>query len=143
MSYVIFVLETNFRISKENTDAVLKAAKSLCLHQPTLPLSGGKRTAKFITRLFSFVDSDAIQNYSTVFDVLDGWRWMPSIDDEGNIESLEFLGEKLGDEEILFKAIAPFVEAGSTIIAAGEDGKVWRWRFDGEKCHYELGKVVF
>ena len=143
MGYVIFVLETNFRVAKENTDAVLAAAKELCTHQPILPLSGGRRTATPVTHDFAFVSGDVVLNAWNVYDALREWRWLPIIDDDGNIEDLEFLGEKRGDEQTLFDAIAQFVEAGSYIVVAGEAGKVWRWRFDGERGHYELGKVVF
>ena len=143
MGYVIFVLETNFRVAKENTNAVLAAAKELCIHQPILPLSGGRRTATPVTRNFAFVRGDEVLRAWNIYEALREWRWLPIIDDNDSIEDLEFLGEKRGDDQTLFEAIAPFVEAGSYIVVAGEDGKVWRWRFDGEKCHYEIGKIVF
>lgn len=143
MGYRIFVLETNFRASKENTEKMLATLKQLCVHQPTILLSGGKKSAKPVTRNFAFVDGKTVLKAKNIRDALSEWRWLPLMDEEGNVEELDFLGEKLGDERILFEAIAPYVEAGSDIVVAGEDGKVWRWRFDGKQCQREEGRIIF
>ena len=68
---------------------------------------------------------------------------MSLLDDEDNIEDLEFAGEKLGDKQILFDIIAPFVESSSYILIACDNGQVWQWRFDDKKCFYDLGKIIF
>lgn len=128
MGYNIIVLETNFRVVKENTDAVLATLKSFCQSQP---------------QNYAFVQNDVVLKASDIYDALAEWRWLPLIDDEGNVEDLEFTGEKLGGEQVLFDAIAPFVEAGSYIVAARDDGRVWRWRFNAQRCFYEVGKIVF
>ena len=44
-----------------------------------------------------------------------------------------FLGEKWGDDEFLWEALAPAVDDGCTIEYHGEDGHKWRYLFkDGE-----------
>ncbi len=143
MGYNIFVLETNFRIAKQNSAAVLNTIKGLYKRELTSALIGGSQMTTPETQDFAFIRREAVLNASNVYDVLSEWRWLPLIDDEGNVENLEFIGEKLGDEQILFDSIAPFVEADSYIVIAGDDGKIWRWLFEGGNCRYETGKVVF
>jgi len=41
----------------------------------------------------------------------------------------QFLGEKIGDEEVLWRAIAPFVVSGGRIDMYGEDDNRWRYVF--------------
>src|SRR5690606_21320852 len=60
---------------------------------------------------------------------LDAWRWVPEREATGDIVGLRFRGERLGDDRVLFEAIAPFVEPGSFIEMVGEDGAIWRWTF--------------
>ncbi len=131
MGYKILVLETNFQIVAENADAALAGIKGLYKQQSIEP-----------THNFAFVTTKAVLDTSDIYNALSEWRWLPLVDNEGNIQDIEFTGEKLGDEQILFDALATFVKPGSFIVVAGEDGKVWRWRFD-EKCHYEIGKIIF
>ena len=94
-------------------------------------------------KTIAFVNRESVINSPDIYTALSEWRWHPIIDDENNIIDLEFIGEKLGDEEILFNKISSSVENESFIIAASDEGKVWRWKFDGENCHYEAGKIVF
>jgi hypothetical protein len=51
----------------------------------------------------------------------------------GDAVHIEFRGEKLRDDTEMFRALGPFVEAGSYIDMEGEDGYIWSWRFDGHK----------
>ena len=141
MGYSIFILETNFRVTKENTDLVLVALKRLCQSQRIVSLNN--ETFAAANQDLAFVKNESVVNASDIYDALSGVRWSPHLDDEGNIENLEFTGEKLGDEQLLFDAIAEYVEDSSYIVVAGDEGKVWRWRFEDGKCHCELGKVVF
>ena len=61
-------------------------------------------------------------------------RWPIVEDDDGNVIDINFDGEKFGDDELLFKALGPYVEAGCYIQMSGEDNSMWRWAFDGNKC---------
>ena len=143
MGYNIFILETDFRVTKENTDLVLIAVKRLCQSQRILSSGGKAENLASANQDLAFVKNGSVVNASNIYDALSELRWSPHLDDEGNIEGLEFTGEKLGDEQLLFDAIAAFVEDNSYIVVAGDGGKVWRWRFEGGKCHYEVGKVIF
>ena len=62
-------------------------------------------------------------------------RWHLNFDDEhDDVVGIEFWGEKLWNDFALFKALAPFVDAGSYIECNGEEGEMWRWVFDGATC---------
>jgi hypothetical protein len=59
---------------------------------------------------------------------------------------LRFTGQKLGDDNILFAALAPYVEADSyiTMVGESEDGdEFWRWVFDGQHVYRVRGQAVF
>lgn len=71
------------------------------------------------------------------------WRWEITIDDDGNITAIEFIGEKLGDDADMFEAIGPHVEAGSYIEMSGEDSDRWRWVFTGTAVETVQGRVVW
>ena len=71
------------------------------------------------------------------------WRYPVETDDNGNVIDINFSGEKLGDEDQLWSAIAPFVTAGSYIAMMGEDGSHWRWFFDGATATEHVGTVSY
>lgn len=133
MGYCMSMEECDFRILKENFSKALKAVKGLAGKETIRDGSG---------RHFSWVDTAEFMNAGTLEAALTAWRWHPLIDTSyGHIIDLEWEGEKSGDDEILFDAIAPFVEKGSYIQMIGEDGYRWRWKFDGKKC-VEVGSRV-
>lgn len=47
--------------------------------------------------------------------------------------SIGHYSNKTGQEDLLFDAIAPFVEKGSYAIWRGEDNEYYKWEFDGKK----------
>ena len=85
-----------------------------------------------IQRIKSGAWTNGTLNCITVEDALKEWRWYPEFDGRGNISYIQFQGEKSGDEDKLFDAIAPYVDSGSFIQMHGEDGCIWRWVFDGK-----------
>lgn len=143
MGYLIYQLGTNFFLPEHHREAALKSLQSLCMEDKRLLLGGGSRPPKRAPKNYPFVDGSVVLGVSSLEAALREWRWTPIMDDEGNIEDIEFLGQKLGNEDELFNTIAPFVRAGSYIVVAGEEGEVWRWRFDGERCHREAGRIEF
>lgn len=81
--------------------------------------------------------------WSTLAEAIEEWGYTTSTDDEGDTYIDGFIGEKIGQEEVLWDTLAPYVEAGSTLDIMGEDGETWRWHFDGQKCVQRSGKVVY
>jgi len=91
---------------------------------------------------FSWVEQ-GFDKHDDPNDILRAWRWSPEFDDRGNIDTIYFNGEKLGDCNMLFEAIAPYVKAGSYIEMTGEDGARWRWCFDGTTMTEKTAKVTW
>lgn len=79
-----------------------------------------------------------------IVEIFQCWRWCIKLDQAtGDIVDIIFDGEKLGDDEVLLKAIAPFVKAGSFIEMNGEGNDMWRWYFDGEKMVEKLPTITW
>lgn len=134
MGYHIFQVynKTKFNIKAENKLSALRATRLLS-GKETCTDSSGKH--------FSWVRTEDFVNLPTLEAVLDEWRWRAKNDEAGNIIHIDFTGEKYGDDTLLFQQIAPFVEAGSVINMKGEDGALFRWRFDGKKCYEEQAEI--
>lgn len=61
-----------------------------------------------------------------------GWRYCPLVDTEQNVVWLRFLGDNLLDDEVLFRALAPYIRDESYLDIDSSDRK-WRWSFqDGQ-----------
>jgi hypothetical protein len=74
---------------------------------------------------------------------LSEWRYDASLSEEGDVVIDWFAGEKLGDDGILWDALAPAVEEDSQIQCRGEDGALWRWYFEHGTVIEQDGKVVY
>ena len=135
MGYQIFQREARFYIAANNVVGALAALRALRGREPIHDQSGPH---------FSFVDAAAFQNAGTLSEALAAWRWdVGELAADGSVAELEFIGEKHGDEDILFAALAPFVRSGSHIDMIGEDGAAWRWTFEDGGLHRLSGTVHF
>jgi len=134
MGYYIDQEEVHFFIAKKDHVKALEAIHNLA-GKETISDSGGRH--------FSWVNTDCFLSAKTLTDALEVWRWTAEEDAEGNITYLYFEGQKLGDDLILFEAIAPYVKEGSYICMRGEDGEHWRWFFENDMCVEQTGKVVY
>lgn len=122
MGYGIRQTGSNFHITCANKDRAL-AAIHMLQGKETIRDSGGAH--------FSWVDPNFASAVSFI-EAMHCWRWSVSEDKlSADIDKIRFEGENYGDDEILFNAIAPFVETGSFIEMRGEDGTLWRYVFDG------------
>ena len=132
MGYCMDQGATQFRILAKNKHEAWKATRPLLKESPKM--GGYSYTGGQTTRHYSWVDAADFQVSKTIEGVLEAWRWEADVDEAtGDISYVHFRGEKLGDDEVLWRAIAPFVESGSYIEMNGEDGGAWCWRFvDGK-----------
>jgi hypothetical protein len=139
MGYAMHLLKAEVFIFRRDHEKALQSIKDLFQSTSTGP------PRKFAnTHAFAWVDTARVLDAATLHDALDAWRWMVLDEDEsGNITELDFTGEKLGNDEVLFRALAPYVREGSQIQMAGGDGAIWRWFFYGRAVHRQDGKVVF
>lgn len=73
---------------------------------------------------------------NTTEEALESWSWHPEMDGDGNITKLTFMALNEGDYDILFRQIAPFVEPGSWIEMANDEGFHYLYFFNGIKVKY-------
>lgn len=133
MGYYINQRFQKFRIPVEKQDACLEAIKAIGGGSPNVGNGGG----------YSWVSEYA--NATSLTEAMNAWRWAiyPDPHQGGDVTEIEFHGEKLGDDEVLWAAIAPFVDAGSYIEMSGEEGEVWRWVFNGTGFETHYARLVF
>jgi len=129
MGYCMDQGETKFHVKAENKAKAHQAVRSLL--KETAKMGGESSFGGVVTCSFCWVDMDDFRAAKTLDAQLMTWRW--EAEATGDIVGLDFRGEKLGDDEVLLKALAPFVESGSFIQMSGEDGHSWRWCFDDGK----------
>ena len=132
MGYCMEMREAEFFISNED------AKKAFPIVKEALLVERANRTYHF-----SWVDDDELKDADCLCDILDAFRWEPSLDKDGNITSICFCGEKLGCDKDLFDIIAPFVKEDSYIQMYGECGCIWRWVFDDGKCIEKEANISF
>lgn len=110
------------------------------------------RSAKIQDALNTLVDFDKGMNPPDVLlspaqqlsAIFGAWRWEVEVDEKsGDVTGVTFMGEKLRDDDDLFRSVAKFVEAGSYIDLMGGDDCTWRWYFDGDDMITRTGTTVF
>jgi hypothetical protein len=85
------------------------------------------------------IPNQELDECDTIQEVLHEFGWDAVVDPgSGDITGLEYMGDKLLDEERLFAAISPVVEKGSFVQVKSDDGGRWRWSFDGKHCSAPL-----
>jgi hypothetical protein len=123
--------ESKFFIVLDNIPKALEAIKNL-VGKETIKDGGGPH--------FSWVNE--FKDAPTLEKAMQAWRWNVERSDKGDITEIEFIGQKLGDDFILFKAIASFIESGSYIVMLGEDGTLWRWFFENGEVREQNARSI-
>lgn len=145
MGYCMEQVGCNFLIAFGNIQGVIKAIKAVAEDTPENRdrMNGGHYSNDgWCVKSYSWCDMDKIRDGTTIHEVMEGFRWHPNLGEDGNVVGIEFLGEKLGEDEVLFEAIAPFVAEGSYISMKGENGGQWKWEFVNGKCIRKGFKLV-
>jgi len=94
-------------------------------------------------RSWSWVEKGERENLQEAFSA---WRYSSNFDLEGNLTLEYFEGEKLGDDEILFNTIAPFIRDNDPkpmISCVGEEHERWRYIFDNGTITEQTAKIVW
>ncbi|MFA5135641.1 MAG: hypothetical protein WC505_07710 [Patescibacteria group bacterium] len=132
MGYEISLQNCEFTIKEKNLSKAFDAAHEILSDAHKNEMHGGSwQNRKRLEWCYSWVDMEKAKACKSLEGILEEFGWDAIHDTEGNICGLEFEDRKIGQEEVLFRAIAPYVEPGSFIEILGEDGTRWRWVFDG------------
>lgn len=138
MGYYAEQVDSDFFVSAEMIPSLIEAVHKLA--EDGTPSVRGSYV--LMNNKYSWVRDDYIDS-NNVVDIFRYWRWDIDLDQEGNINRIRFAGEKLGDDEVFFKAIAPFVKSGSFIEMVGEDHAMWRWKFNDKRMKEIYPEVVW
>lgn len=144
MGYYAHSRDCSFFLSHEVNQTATQHAKEKLLAE--LEAKGhGRRYAngKCIERWYSWVNTDDIRNAENVESLITAFRWHYLLDDDGNITAVWNEDQKLGQEDCLFAALAPFIKDGSYIIMLGEDDSIWRWYFENGEMIEQAGEITF
>lgn len=143
MGYYMTQLNSVFKIPKENEEKALAAVKKLAEREDLM--SGGSWSdGKKQKCWFSWVDMEEMEKAATLDEAVRAWRWdLLRNQEDKSIVGICFEGEKMGDDDVLLRALAPFVADKSYIEMRGEDDALWKWSFrDGELREVD-GRIVF
>ncbi len=137
MGYCITQQASVFHVAADKFDAAVKAIQALA----------GKGKSYSWVNKFDHLDD--------FVEIMEEWRYEIGIAEKdqdvalgikakkGDVLDIQFIGEKLGSDEVLFAAIAPFVTSGSYVEFSGEDGSQWRYVFNNGKMRESYGTVVW
>lgn len=115
--------------------------KAPLYYERTEPDKKGK-TNGIQSRWFSWMDYDYDRTCKTADEIIDQLGFFTDTDEKGNLHVIGY-DEKTGQEDLFFKAIAPYVLQKSYLDWMGEDGSTYRWTFKGGQFKSVNGEVVF
>lgn len=150
MGYYATVDVTGVVILKENVQECLDAVNELhsdsnLQSKATGGTSGGVSEIPVRERYwYSWVGNPTLRDdFPTLADAFKAWRYETAQRGDGSVEIVCFMGEKWGDDETLYSAIAPFVESGGRIACRGEDDALWAYDFCDGKLVPLIGQIVY
>lgn len=131
MGYYMSMRNCEFTILNKNKQKALESLKEFASNKQ-------KRNSNI-----AWSASSEIIASENLVEAFEACRYGVEENENGDIFYLYFNGEKLGDDEEIFNAIAPAVEDGSFIEMQGENGYLWRWVFQDGKCREIAAKVIW
>ena len=146
MGYCISMEISKLTIAKENVSKALKAINALHKDQATMKKNGaggGSWRAGKETVHYSWVDQPPEGGFNDLVSAFDAWRYHAAVNDDGSVEVMHFNGEKLGNCDVLWKALQKLVPPKAEIRCRGEDGAQWRWIFQDGKFKEQDGEVIW
>lgn len=87
--------------------------------------------------------NEGFADLGTVKALFEEWRYDCILSTKGYYLINSFSGEKLGDDEDLWKALAPLVLDGSYVKFSGEDHAQWKYIFKNGKLEEKHGRTVY
>lgn len=143
MGYYIDVSVNNVVIPADKVQVCLAAINGM--HEKNVVMSrggGGEwKAGSKADGWYSWVRNPGTEGFSNLLDALGDWRWEATEDVLGSVTIEYFTGEKYGDDELLFTAIAPYIAGGGAIEFRGEDGAMWRYLFEGGEMHEQSAEI--
>lgn len=82
-------------------------------------------------------------NERALFEALEAFGWIVEVAPDGSICTIGYESDKMGFEEEVLAAIAPWVDEGSFIEMVGEDSERWRWVFSQKSVQHIAPKQLW
>lgn len=82
---------------------------------------------------YSWVGNPLEGGFKSLVEAFESWRYRAVEQENGDVEIKNFIGEKLGDCDVLWKALENFVDPTGEISVVGEDSDSWSWVFKNNK----------
>jgi len=142
VGYNVEMSLSNVVIPVGKIDRALKAINDLFKPEKLKKGSGTSWAGDVETRHYCWVNTPS-EPFTDIVAALAEWRYQAGWIGPGDLVVKYFTGEKLGDDSILWTALAPFIRPGAEITFQGEDGIMWKWVFDGKEFREKYGRVVF
>ncbi|MFE6611722.1 hypothetical protein [Amycolatopsis sp. NPDC057786] len=94
---------------------------------------------------WAFTDPAEIRSARSLTEMVRAFRYEAMTEPDGEVYGVELIGgtRAAGDDVHLWRALAPYVDAGGELIWLGEDDKLQRWSFDGSTMTVADGRMVF
>ena len=135
--------EVSITIKKENLDRAIDDLKSMM----DALQSGSKFKGQYMPHHYVWVNTEKVLRLCAEKDlrgILDEWGYELSEDSElYSLDSRARWRRKWGDDEQLWKALAPVIEEGGYINWRGEDECYGRYEFSGGTLRELHGEIVW
>ena len=154
MGYYVGMEMSGIIIPANKVDACLAAINALFSDENLESKAGAGTYGGSITKdspvrerkHYSWVNTPKEDGFKDLKEAFNEWRYEGNFDKKGNFTVECFEGEKLGDDEILFDTIAPFVDGGKEcglITVHGEEDDKWRYVFENGGIREETGTIIW
>lgn len=145
MGYCVEIELHGVIILKSKKEAALKSLNAMWKDgKPTKPCSGASYIGGAeVDSWYGWTESPPPGGFPTLEKLFDAWRYEGTEDKDGNFVLGSFFGEKWGDDDMLYKAMAPFIKSGAKIFCTGEDHERWMYLFKKGTMTSKTAKVVW
>ncbi|MBD2093227.1 hypothetical protein H6F67_25620 [Microcoleus sp. FACHB-1515] len=148
MGYLISYRFHQVRILATHVEAALAAIH--LLYQPETIERWGTgmtfdRTTRTTKPCYRSASLPPDGGFATLIDALRSWSLQAVQQPNGDVEIVEYLADKAGDEAVLFAAISPYLDQSDRpkIDAFQDNQQYWRHTFAGGQHRQVCGKVVY
>lgn len=136
MGYYMHTMESFFSFQEGKEPEAFQAIIDL-FQSPNLIATYGYGTGA--NAHLSWITTPNVLKSTNIIEALNTVRWKY----DPSSHTLDFIGENLGEDLLIFNFIAPYVTPGSYVQMSGADGTIWRWIFKDQKCVEVTATVNF
>lgn len=147
MGYYHTIIDDDFHIPAEGFAPICKHLLDCGFMEPTEATAGGKTFSGGQTQevFYAWTSTEKLKECAEKNDLIGiftEFGFDVQTDDHGGIRGLAY-DNKAGDEDQLFRSIAPFMDDFQYVSYRGEDGALYRYFFVDQEMKICDGEIVF